>query len=196
MARDIRGLLLCGGAATRFGADKLLAGEKPIVVEAARRLVAGAGNALAIIPLGREALRRALEPLGCEVLETDRTASGMGGSLVAGVLATVRADGWIVALGDMPCVRIETIAAIAAALREGATIALPVGVHGRRGHPVGFAASLRDELLALGGDVGARSVVARHADAVREVATDDPGIFIDIDTPEDLRRIQPGDAPR
>jgi molybdenum cofactor cytidylyltransferase len=189
MAADIRGVLLCGGRASRFGADKLLAGSRPIVVEAARHLVEAAGNALAVIPPGREALRAALEPFGCEVLETDRTALGMAGSLVAAIEATGRADGWIVALGDMPALRVETIRAVRDALVDGAAIALPCDSHGRRGHPVGFASSLRGELLALQGDVGAREVLARHPDAVRAIVTDDAGIFVDIDTPQDLERM-------
>lgn len=186
MALPIRGLLLCGGRGSRFGADKLLSGDGPIVADAARRLVEGAGNALAVIPLGKAALREALENAGCEVLETDRTALGMSGSLRAGVEATGSAAGWIVALGDMPRVRPGTIRSIVEALRQGAAIALPVDAAGRRGHPVGFASSLREELLALEGDVGARSLIARHAGAVRAVATDDAGIFVDIDTPCDL----------
>jgi len=194
MAGDIRGLLLCGGQASRFGSDKLLSGSGPVVVEAARTLHAALGNGLAVIPLGREALRAALEAAGCDVLETDRTGSGMAGSLVAGIAATGRADGWIVALGDMPRVRAGTIRAIADALMKGAAIALPVDAAGRRGHPVGFASSLREELLALSGDVGARSVLARHAAAIHAVPTDDAGIFIDIDTPADLAAL-PGRTP-
>jgi molybdenum cofactor cytidylyltransferase len=189
MPPDIRGVLLCGGRASRFGADKLLAGAEPIVVQAARHLIEAAGNALAVIPLGRETLRAALEPLGCEVLETDRTALGMAGSLVAAIEATERADGWIVALGDMPAVRAGTIRAVLDALLAGAAVALPCDAHGRRGHPVGFASSLRGELLALRGDVGAREVLARHPDAIRAIVTDDAGIFVDIDTPQDLERM-------
>jgi len=190
MAREVRGLLLCGGHATRFGGEKLLAGEGPIVAEAARHLLEGVGNALAVIPLGKERLRAVLEGVGCEVLESDRTALGMSGSLVAGVQATASAGGWIVALGDMPRVRVATIRAVVTALQDGAPVALPVDASGRRGHPVGFAASLREELLALTGDVGARSLLARHAQAVRALATDDAGIFVDIDTPADLERLQ------
>jgi len=189
MPPDICGVLLCGGRASRFGADKLLAGAEPIVVQAARHLVEATGNALAVIPLGRAALRAALGPVGCEVLETDRTALGMAGSLVAAIEATERADGWIVALGDMPAVRTATIRAVRDALLAGAAIALPCDAQGRRGHPVGFASSLRGELLALQGDVGAREVLARHSGAIRSVVTDDGGIFVDIDTPQDLERM-------
>jgi len=190
MPPDIRGILLCGGAATRFGGDKLLAclpDGIPIAVHAARNLLEGAGSALAIVPVGAAALRAVLVPLGCEVVESDRTTRGMGESLAAAITTTDRADGWIVALGDMPLIRAATIAAVRSALEAGAVLAAPVSRHtGARGHPVGFAAALRDELLALRGDAGARSVLERHRDLLQAVATDDAGIFTDLDTREQL----------
>ena len=188
----IAGLLLCGGAARRFGADKLLAGEVPLAVHAARNLIAGAGHALAVIPPGRDALRRALEGAGCEILETDRSARGIGASLAAGVEAAARAEGWIVALGDMPAVRPQTIAAVQRALVAGAPIAAPYDANGRRGHPVGFSAALRAELLALDGDVGARTILEQHGDYIARIETDDAGIFVDIDTPQDLAALGDG----
>ncbi len=184
------GILLCGGSASRFGADKLLAGDVPIAVRAARNFLQGVGHVLAVMPLGRAALARALEGEGCEILASDRTALGIGSSLAAGIEASLGADGWIVALGDMPAIEPATVAAVMRALEAGATIAAPVDAAGRRGHPVGFSAALRDELLALRGDVGAREVLERHAASVTKVASDDPGIFVDVDTPEDLRRLE------
>lgn len=192
MPGDIRGVLLCGGVGSRFGSDKLLSGDPPIAAEAARRLHEALGSTLAVIPLGKPRLREALEAAGCEVLETDRTTLGMSGSLTAAIEASESASGWIVALGDMPRIRVETIRAVAQALRDGALIALPVDAQGRRGHPVGFAWGLRQELLELRGDVGARSLLVRHAGEIRAVATGDAGIFVDIDTPGDLQAMQQG----
>jgi molybdenum cofactor cytidylyltransferase len=186
----IAGLLLCGGAGRRFGVDKLLAGDEPIVARAARALKAGAGNALAVIPMKRSRLRAVLEAEGCAVLESARTSEGMGASLAAAVEASLGAAGWIVALGDMPMVDPKTIEAVRRALERGAPMAAPYDRSGRRGHPVGFSLGLRDELLALGGDVGARDLLARHAAMVERIVTDDPGIFVDIDTREDLAGLE------
>lgn len=189
MGRGVVGLLLCGGRATRFGADKLLAPIRgtPLAAMSAASLVAGAGRAVAVVPRGAHELRDALAAAGCEVLESDACERGLGASLAAGVAASPDAAGWIVALGDMPLVRRETIAAVRAALESGAAIAAPFLADGRRGHPVGFASSLRAALASLDGDEGARSLLARHADQVKKIVVEDPGILVDIDTIEDLR---------
>jgi molybdenum cofactor cytidylyltransferase len=124
-------------------------------------------------------------------VESDRTALGMGASLAAAVAATDRADGWIVALGDMPLIAPATIAAVRRALEDGALIAAPASARtGERGHPVGFAAALRAELLALAADVGARAIVERHRGELRLLPTDDAGIFVDLDTPEQLAALR------
>ena len=188
---DIRGLLLCGGASVRFGRDKLLEpiGEarEPMAVVSARTIVAALGRVLAVTRSGRSDLRALLEAAGCVVLETDRAREGLGASLAAGVEASAEAEGWIVALADMPFIREETMVSVRSALAEGAPIAAPVDhASGHRGHPVGFDATLRDELLALRGDEGARSVVQRHAASVRLILVNDPGIVRDIDHPWDL----------
>ena len=125
----------------------------------------------------------------------ERAAEGMGFSLACAVAATREASGWLVALGDMPKVQASTMQAVLRALESGASIVIPCH-EGRRGHPVGFSAEHRAALLALTGDEGARRVVGANAESVLELAVDDPGVLADVDTPEDLRRLEldPGTA--
>jgi len=83
----------------------------------------------------------------------------------------------------MPFVRPSSIAAVRAALEGGADLVAPY-FRARRGHPVGIASRYKQELLALGGDEGAKALLARHE--VLKIPVGDPGVIRDIDRPEDL----------
>ncbi len=113
-------------------------------------------------------------------------ALGMGHSIAAGIAARADAPGWLLLPGDMPMVRPATLLAVAAALEHH-----PVAYaqyHGRRGHPVGFAAELYSELMMLSGDEGARRIVARYP--AIGVDVDDPGVLLDLDTEADLAALR------
>jgi len=115
---------------------------------------------------------------------------GMGDSIAAAVRATPDAAGWLVLPGDLPLVQGETLRAVAQALAQHA-VGIPM-YQGTRGHPVGFSASCREDLLGLKGNQGAAPVV-RSREAINSVAfltLDDVGIVTDIDTVEDLARAE------
>ena len=182
------GLLLAAGSASRFGSDKLqhpLPHGVAIAVQAARHLRAAVPRVVAVVRPGSDATARALTGEGCEVTVCERAGEGMGASLACAVRAAGAADGYLVALGDMPFVRPSTIAAVRDALAAGALLAAPYW-RARRGHPVGFAGSLRAELEALAGDEGAKQVLAAHEPRLVKVPVGDPGAIRDIDKPSDL----------
>jgi molybdenum cofactor cytidylyltransferase len=195
----IVGVLLAAGASRRFGPGKLLhplPDGEPVGIAAARHLVAALPDAVAVVRAGDQGLADALAAIGLRVVANPLADLGMGTSLAAGVRATADAAGWVVALADMPWIRPETIAAVAQALRAGASLAAPLHA-GRRGHPVGFAARWQTALLALGGDAGARDLLAAHAAELSWLPTGDPGVLRDVDQADDLRsdRSGPGGAP-
>lgn len=117
---------------------------------------------------------------------------GMGYSIAAGVLARANAAGWLLLPGDMPLVRPATLRAVARALPQHLIAYAQHG--GRRGHPVGFGSELYSELAKLGGDEGARRLVARYP--AQAVEVDDDGVLLDLDTPDDLRRLRTAHAER
>src|SRR6476469_1926348 len=107
----IAGILLAAGRGARFGGDKLLAplvaqrhgvaAGTPLGVASAMHLVAEVPDSIAVVRLRVAA---------CAAAE-----DGMGASLAGGVVATRDADGWIVALADMPWISPATIGVVAAA---------------------------------------------------------------------------------
>jgi molybdenum cofactor cytidylyltransferase len=197
MAREqkvIAAILLAAGAGTRFGGEKLLHPEDGDCRPRGAQPLAATSDVIAVVRWGDFPLYDMLEQEGCQVTMFQGAARGMGASLAHGVAQARGAGGWIVALADMPRIAPDTVRAIITALEKGAMVAAPV-YKGERGHPVGFGASLRDELLKLDGDQGARAVVERHRDAVQLIECDDPGVLFDVDRKGDLNHPHPNPPP-
>jgi len=186
---NVVAILLAAGSATRFGSDKLLhplPHDVPIAIQAARHLRAVFGEKVFVVvrpeaTLLSDLLRRE----GCKVVVCENAAEGMGASLACAVRAAADAEGFVVALADMPFIRASTIAAVRAALAAGAPFAAPF-FRARRGHPVGIAGTFRAQLEAMKGDEGARRLLEGHQDKIMKVPVGDPGVMRDIDTPSDL----------
>ena len=186
---NVVAILLAAGSAKRFGSDKLLHAlphEVPIAIQAARNLAAVVGkDVLVVLRPEAKALSALFLKEGCRAVVCDNAAEGMGASLACGVRAAGAADAFLVALADMPFIRASTIEAVRDALASGATLAAPY-FRARRGHPVGIAGIFRAELESLGGDEGAKTLLARHQDKMTKIPVGDPGAIRDIDTPGDL----------
>jgi molybdenum cofactor cytidylyltransferase len=103
-------------------------------------------------------------------------------------------DGAVVCLGDMPRVSTALIDRLIAAYSpvEGRGIVVPTW-HGKRGNPVLWGRAFFHEMQEVVGDVGARHLIGRHADAVAEIDAGDDAALIDIDTPETLAAIAEGE---
>lgn len=184
------GLLLAAGMSRRFGSDKRfyrLDGGMPMALRSVASLRHVCERVLVVVRGDDDLLAAQCEGLGCEVVRNLQADSGIGNSLALGVLTTREADGWLVALADMPFIQPVSYHAVIAALQRGAQIVRP-RYRGRPGHPVGFAASWRDLLLTLAGDRGARDIVAAAGEACELVDLDDPGVVRDVDQPTDASR--------
>ena len=194
---DVRlvGILLAAGKGTRFGGDKLLAplhtaladipAGTPIGIAACRHLVAALPETVAVVRPDDSSLAAALAGEGARVVECLRADEGMGASLACGVTATADAEGWVVALADMPWIQVATIRVLSEAIAAGADIAAPE-FEGRRGHPVAFSRRHGPALAALGGDEGARAVVAAHQPSVCTIVVADAGVVRDVDHRDDI----------
>ncbi len=186
---NVVAILLAAGSAKRFGSDKLLHAlphEVPIAVQAARHLKAVfEENVFVVTRPEAGALAELLRKEGCKVVVCENAAEGMGASLACAVRAVGDAQGYVVALADMPFIRASSIAAVRDALVAGAAMAAPY-FRARRGHPVGLSAKFRPALEALEGDAGARKIILADEKDLVKIPVGDPGVIRDIDTPGDL----------
>jgi len=187
---SFRGLLLAAGKGTRFNpagtGNKLLTplpGSDQVIAVAAARAMLQVLPVLAVVGAADSELGRRLAEAGCEVIGCDDADAGMSASLMCGIRQARDAEGWIIALADMPYVQAATHRGLLAALKDGVQIAVPT-YQGKRGNPVAFGRSHLDGLLALSGDRGARTLLQEFP--VNEIPCNDPGIHRDIDTRADL----------
>jgi len=187
---NVSAILLAAGSGSRFGGDKLLhplPDGVAIGAHAARNLISAGLEVIAVVKPGDFPLADMLEQEGCYVTVCREAARGMGVSLAHGVGAARGAQGWIIALADMPLIKSATIAAIARELEAGRELVAPAYA-GQRGHPVGLGRRFGAQLLALDGDAGAREIIAAHKDELVLVECGDPGVLHDIDRREDLAK--------
>ena len=189
------GILLAAGCGARFGGAKLLTplpaaahgvgAGTAIGVASCLHLLSALPEVVAVVRPGDSILASYLRAAGAQVVECPRADEGMGASLACGVATAADADGWIVALADMPWIAPATVAVVGDALRDGADIVATSHI-GVRAHPVGFARRHYVSLTALSGDEGAKSILAAHRDRVQLIEVTDPGVLRDVDTPADL----------
>jgi molybdenum cofactor cytidylyltransferase len=180
--------LLAAGSASRFGSDKLrheLPHGVSIAAQAARHLKLEIPRVVAVVRPGSTELITSLKNENCEIVICENAAEGMGASLACAARAVGEADGYLIALADMPFVRRTTIAAVRDALAAGAPLVAPYW-RSQRGHPVALAREFYQELSALRGDEGAKKLLAANERKIVKIPVGDPGVIRDIDTPDDL----------
>jgi molybdenum cofactor cytidylyltransferase len=187
-------VLLAAGSASRFGSDKrthsLPDGRSLLGATIAKYARAFAEIIVVLGPADRalaEELRRQFDPQTVTIVHAQAARLGMGHSLAAGIRAARGWDFAFVALGDMPFVQPQTLAALGRAMSEAGHDAIVQPFHeGHKGHPVGFGRRHFSALEALTGDEGAREVVKTSASDLVPLEVDDPGVLQDVDTPADL----------
>jgi CTP:molybdopterin cytidylyltransferase MocA len=189
----VSAVLLAAGSGSRFGGGKLLApyrGRPLIEAVLASLKDAPVEETAVVVGAGAERLRAVCEPYGVRIVENPGWQRGQSTSVRAGLGALgpgVRAA--VVLLADQPLVGAGAIERLVAAFEEGAKVAVAT-YGGRPRNPVLFSREVWPLLEAeLSGDEGARPFLRRHPELVTLVPCDGVGDPADVDTAEDLRRL-------
>lgn len=191
MKYQIGAIVLAAGFSSRFGSVKLCARLRSGRTVLQQTLTNLRSTIPDVLVVTRPELLSRIQVDDAPVAVFPAAEQGMGATLAYGIQTacqTFQWDGCLVCLGDMPFIRPDTYLGLAAALGPD-RIVLPY-YEGRPGNPAGFGSQFFEALTALGGDRGGRDLVRSNPEAVMKLAVDDPAVLEDIDTPEELARLE------
>ena len=101
----------------------------------------------------------------------------------------------LVTLVDVPLVSESTVRAVVERYRQTKAPVVRPTSGDRHGHPLLIDRSLFDALRRADAESGAKPIVRAHASAAGDVAIEDEGAFMDIDTAAAYERAVPHGAP-
>lgn len=191
----VSAIVLAAGESKRMaGRNKLLLPlEEKTIVECAVDAILEARVDDVIVVLGHEAaaIQKVLQKRALRFTFNPNFRGGMASSIQAGVAALAPpAQTVMIALADQPLITTAEINFLIAEFARATEKSIGVPTfNGQRGNPVLFDLRYREELLALQGEVGGKSILARHPEAVLEVALPAGNILVDADTPEAYARL-------
>ena len=196
-------IVLSGGASRRMGRPKaLLTLDGETFISRIVRVMREAGIDTIVVVTGvhhdaiAEHLAGERGGASVRVLPNRAVAADQLSSLRVALAAldeAVRADGIIVALVDHPLIDVETLTDMLAVFATtSAPVVRPV-FEGRRGHPVIFGRDAVEMLRHGELREGARSVVRAFESRQALVPTLNPGVLVDVDTPEVYRGLAGAD---
>lgn len=186
----ISGIILAGGESSRIKYPKALLSIKSetfaeSIVNKMKR--SGVGPVLLVTGADHQEIKDTLEErIQAELVYNEQFAEGQISSLKAGLRSIPsNSVGVLVWPVDLPLVMEQTAFRILAAfLANSKSIVVPV-LHTRRGHPVFYGKNVIESILSLPAGENAKNILRHHHKDILEIEVDDPGILIDIDTPED-----------
>ena len=187
----IAGIVLAAGASERRGRCKALlpiGGSAAVDVIVANLREAGVSPVIVVVGKHAAEIIAQADLSDAEVVIHEDWEEGRTSSIQAGLQAVPdEASAAILALVDMPYVKASTMAALVGAFEAlpGSQAIIPIQGN-RRGHPIVLSRALFYKIDDLGPDEPLRNLL-RDARAV-EIPVEDPGVLIDLDKPEDLKK--------
>jgi molybdenum cofactor cytidylyltransferase len=182
-------IVLAAGESKRMGRPKqvLPFGQSTILETVLDRVLASpVDGTLVVLGAAADKVAPLLAKVAVEIVMNADFRRGMLSSVQRGIRALpASARAALIFLGDQPAIGPETAGRVVAAYRaSGRGLVFPVHA-GRGGHPLLIDLKYRAEIDGLSSGIGLRELLARHPDDVLRVEVEDPGVILDIDTPED-----------
>ncbi|MGH9399706.1 MAG: nucleotidyltransferase family protein [Thermoanaerobaculia bacterium] len=183
-------VVVAAGLSRRMGGEKILLrfGGATVLERVLSTLAAADLSDCVVVlrpdvPQAAEIARRA----GARVVINPRPQDEMLLSIRMGIAQiSPETDAFYVWPADHPAVAAETLGRLAGEAGRG-RVALPVHA-GRRGHPALIGSDLIDDIADIPEGSGLRHLWRARPEVLVDVPVNDPGVLLDLDTPEDYER--------
>ncbi|MQL50790.1 NTP transferase domain-containing protein [Desulfofundulus thermobenzoicus] len=189
----IAAIVLAAGYSSRMGDCKPLLRLGPYsAVEHAVRCFFRAGIRDVRVVTGHraEAVAAAVRPLGAGVIFNPRFDQGMYSSVQAGVETLgAEVEAFFLLPADHPLIRVSTIEKMLHYYRTGKKGIIYPAYGGRRGHPPLISARYVYEIRNGTYPDGLQELLNKYEHDALDVAVEDEGVVLDMDTPEDYRNL-------
>ncbi|MFK7864466.1 MAG: NTP transferase domain-containing protein [Pseudohongiellaceae bacterium] len=184
-------IILAAGFSKRYGSSKLLAkldSGVGVFEQTYTRLKPAVDSVLVVT---KPEIETAIAKIARNPLVFDEYRQGMGATLA--FAASQLPQDWcsvLVCLGDMPFISTESYKKISETNAED-NIVIP-NYLGKNANPVAFGRDFFPALTKLAGDTGAKALLETYQSSVIKLDIKDKALLEDIDTPNDLKRLQIG----
>lgn len=186
-------IVLAAGFSSRMGEFKPLLpfGGRTVLGHVVANLrEAGVRHIHVVTGCRADLLSPELAALGVREVYNPNFARGMFTSVQAGVASLPAAiEGFLLLPVDVPLVRASTFQRVMRVADSSSAAVLHPVFRGERGHPPFIRRTLFGEILRSNGEGGLRAILARHGHEAASVAVFDRGCLLDMDCPEDYRRL-------
>lgn len=181
-------IILAAGASTRMGTPKqLLPFQKRSLLRYIAETAISSCCDPVVVVLGSQSdqIKPEIHTLALHIIENQQWAKGMSTSIAAGVtaLATINPDldAVVIVLCDQPFVSADLLDRLVESYRATQSLIVASAYADTLGVPALFDRSLFTELMTMGTNVGAKSLIEQYAGKVCQVPFPDGAI--NLDTP-------------
>jgi molybdenum cofactor cytidylyltransferase len=186
----VAAILLAAGKSRRMGCCKQLLplGGSTVIARSIGALVAGGvGKIVVVVAEEWNEVATAIRDYPVRIVANPACEGDMSSSVRAGRnVLTAEASGVIVSLCDYPLVSAGTITSLIEQHGNSPGRSIIPCYKGRRGHPLLIPRDILDE---LGEEQTLRDLLRCNPGRIRCLDVDDPGVLLDMDTPEEYHRI-------
>lgn len=184
-------VLMAAGNAKRFGDNKLdkTIDGKSLIDRALDCIGVQSLYKVAVVSQYDEVMQKA-ENLGFVAVKNKHPDFGISHTIKLGIDALSDCDAIMFMVSDQPLLKKESVKAMIDFYKDNVDFIVGMSYGGVRGNPCIFPKEFFGELKKLKEDHGGNTVIRQHEDRLRLFEATHPDELSDIDTKEDLRKLE------